>query len=80
MYTEVKRNEKIYQRTLDKQIVCLKNVISNSDIEAGDYTMCNEIITAINPKGTTLYFMEIAWIIISKFLSENLFTCFEILV
>ena len=45
LYTEVKRNEKIYQRTLDKQTVYLKNVVSNPNIEAGDYTMCNEIIT-----------------------------------
>ena len=48
MYTEVKRNEKIYQRTLDKQTVYLKNVVSNSNIEAEDYTMCNEIITEKN--------------------------------
>ena len=45
LYTEVKRNGKIYQRTLDKQTVYLKNVVSNPNIEAGDYTMCNEIIT-----------------------------------
>ena len=48
LYTEVKRNEKIYQRTLDKQTVYLKNVVSNSNIEAEDYTMCNEIITEKN--------------------------------
>lgn len=34
MYAE---NE-IYQRTSDKQIVYLKNVISNPDIEVEDYT------------------------------------------
>ena len=38
-------NEKIYQRTLDKQTVYLKNVVNNPNIEVGDYTMCNEIIT-----------------------------------
>ncbi len=37
--------KKIYQWTLDKQTVYLKSVVSNPNIEVGDYTMRNEIIT-----------------------------------
>ena len=44
LYTEVKRNEKIYQRTLDKQTVYLKNVIGTQNIEVGDYTIYNDFI------------------------------------
>lgn len=33
---------KIYPRTNDKQIVYLKNVIINSNIQIGDYTIYND--------------------------------------
>ena len=36
--------EKIYPRTSDKQTVYLKNVISNPNIEVGDYTMYNDFV------------------------------------
>ena len=35
---------KIYPRTNDKQIVYLKNVITNSNIQIGDYTIYNDFI------------------------------------
>lgn len=36
--------DKIYPRTSDKQTVYLKNVINNSNIEVGDYTMYNDFV------------------------------------
>lgn len=36
--------DKIFPRTFDKQIVYLKNVINNPDIEVGDYTMYNDFV------------------------------------
>lgn len=40
----VKMNKIIYPRTSDKQTVYLKNVISNPNIEVGDYTMYNDFV------------------------------------
>ncbi len=37
-------NKIIYPRTSDKQTVYLKNVISNPNIEVGDYTMYNDFV------------------------------------
>lgn len=36
--------KKVYPRTGDKQTVYLKNVITNSNIEVGDYTMYNDFV------------------------------------
>ena len=35
---------KIYPRTGDTQIVYLKNVVTNPNIEIGDYTMYNDYV------------------------------------
>ena len=35
---------KIYPRTRDTQIVYLKNVVTNPNIEIGDYTMYNDYV------------------------------------
>ena len=37
-------NDKIYPRTLDNQTVYLKNVVTNANIEIGDYTMYNDFV------------------------------------
>lgn len=37
-------NDKIYPRTSDKQTVYLKNVVTNPNIEIGDYTMYNDFV------------------------------------
>lgn len=39
---------KIYPRSEDKQIVYLKNVITNPNIEVGDFTFYNDFVN--NPK------------------------------
>lgn len=39
---------KIYPRKEDKQIVYLKNVITNPNIEVGDFTFYNDFVN--NPK------------------------------
>ena len=45
MFTEEKgMNDKIYPRTLDNQTVYLKNVVTNANIEIGDYTMYNDFV------------------------------------
>ena len=36
--------DKIYPRTSDKQTVYLKNVVNNTNIEVGDYTMYNDFV------------------------------------
>ncbi len=38
--------EKLYPRTGDNQTIYLKNVISNPNIEIGDYTMYNDFVNA----------------------------------
>ena len=37
-------NDKIYPRTSDNQTVYLKNVVTNANIEIGDYTMYNDFV------------------------------------
>ncbi len=45
MFTEEKgMNDKIYPRTSDNQTVYLKNVVTNANIEIGDYTMYNDFV------------------------------------
>lgn len=45
MFTEEKKmNDKIYPRTSDNQTVYLKNVVTNANIEIGDYTMYNDFV------------------------------------
>lgn len=45
MFTEEKEmNDKIYPRTSDNQTVYLKNVVTNANIEIGDYTMYNDFV------------------------------------
>lgn len=45
MFTEEKGvNDKIYPRTSDNQTVYLKNVVTNANIEIGDYTMYNDFV------------------------------------
>ena len=45
MFTEEKgMNDNIYPRTSDNQTVYLKNVVTNANIEIGDYTMYNDFV------------------------------------
>ena len=45
LFTEEKgMNDKIYPRTSDNQTVYLKNVVTNANIEIGDYTMYNDFV------------------------------------
>lgn len=45
MFTEEKgMNDKIYPRISDNQTVYLKNVVTNANIEIGDYTMYNDFV------------------------------------
>ena len=45
MFTEEKgMNDKIYPRTSDNQTVYLRNVVTNANIEIGDYTMYNDFV------------------------------------
>lgn len=45
LFTEEKgMNYKIYPRTSDNQTVYLKNVVTNANIEIGDYTMYNDFV------------------------------------
>ena len=53
--------KKVYPRTGDNQTVYLKNVITNPNIEIGDYTMYNDFVQ--DPRGfqknNVLYFYPV---------------------
>lgn len=64
---------KIYPRTGDKETIYLKNVIKNSNIEVGDYTMYNDFVNdpTLFEKNNVLYHYPINndKLIIGKFCS-----------
>ena len=39
--------QKIFPRTEDTQTIYLKNVVTNPNIEIGDYTMYNDFVTPL---------------------------------
>ena len=65
--------KQIYPRTGDKQTIYLKNVITNKNIQVGDYTMYNDFVNdpTLFEKNNVLYHYEINHdrLIIGKFCS-----------
>lgn len=72
--------KQIYPRTGDKQTIYLKNVITNKNIQVGDYTMYNDFVNdpTLFEKNNVLYHYEINHdkLIIGKFCSIACDACF----
>ncbi len=72
--------KQIYPRTGDKQTIYLKNVITNKNIQVGDYTMYNDFVNdpTLFEKNNVLYHYEINHdkLIIGKFCSIACGACF----
>ena len=72
--------KQIYPRTGDKQTIYLKNVITNKNIQVGDYTMYNDFVNepTFFEKNSVLYHYEINHdkLIIGKFCSIACGACF----